>query len=293
MEVTVYADLLFLINAGMDGLCFCLTAKLLHRKLTPGRWILGSAAGGLYAVLALFPAIDRLPALLLDLAACVLLCAVTFGGRAGGGWRRLPPATAVYIVISMMMGGVMTALYNLFNLAGIYAYFPAADDGPGTWLFLILAAGGGLISLWGCRFFRRSAATRTCTVTVEIDGRSADMEALVDTGNRLRDPVGGRAVICVDPDALAPVLPASLREAIAAGHMDPARLADTAAIRRLRLIPTGTATGTGLLWGILPDRVEITAEGKRGPRRYPVEAVVAAAGEHLEVAALVPAELIE
>ena len=84
MEQTVYVDLYFLINFSMDFLCFFLLSKLLSVKLSFGRTIAASLLGGLYANLALFLPLSSLPALLLDMAACTLMCAVALLRRHEG-----------------------------------------------------------------------------------------------------------------------------------------------------------------------------------------------------------------
>ena len=53
MVQEVYVDLYFLINSCMNLLTLMISATLLHRKVNPGRAWLASAAGGLWAVVAL------------------------------------------------------------------------------------------------------------------------------------------------------------------------------------------------------------------------------------------------
>ena len=287
MEVEVYADLLFLINAGMDGLCFCLTGKLLHRKLSLWRVTAGSVLGGLYAVLSLFLNTGQAVVLAADLAICVFICLVAFGGKGNGGWKRMLSATGVYFLLSMVMGGVMTALYHLLNRAGIPALLPEGEDGLGAWLFLLLTVVGGIISLCGGRVFRRSATRVPCTVSITLDGRTTTLEGMVDTGNLLRDPVGGRTVICAEGDGLTNILSSEMARALGG---DTACLSSLplAEGRRIRIIPAGTATGSGLLYGFLPDTVTVAAEGKTP---HQVDAVIAIATLE-NVQALVPYELI-
>ena len=70
----VYADLLFLVNFSMDFLCYYLCARLLRRPLSLWRGIAASALGGIYAVAVLFLYADRVPAFLLDVIICFVLC---------------------------------------------------------------------------------------------------------------------------------------------------------------------------------------------------------------------------
>lgn len=289
MEVDVYADLLFLINAGMDGLCLLLTARLLHRRLNAGRLMLAAVMGGVYAVLALFWEVGQAVALGLDIAVCLLMCAAAFAAKGG----RLLPAVGIYVVLSMVMGGVMTALFNLLNRAGLSELIGSGEDGIGAWIFLLVALIGGAISLWGGRVAGRSRAVKHCRVRVELNGQEAVLRGILDSGNLLRDPMGGRAVICVRGEALKTVLSPSLFQVMNGLQSDVTALSDTADMRRLRFIPTKTATGERMLMGVRPDRVTVTCQGRRGEERREVDAILAV-GAHLpaDTDALVPGELI-
>ena len=293
MEVEVYADLLFLVNTGMDGLCLLLAGKLLHRRLRMWRVGLAAALGGVYAVIALFPDVGAGLSLLLDLAMCPIMCGVAFGGRGGGGIRGIFTVAGVYFLLSMALGGIMTALYHLLNRAGLASLLSEltgeGGDGLGSWLFLLLALVGGGMSLWGGRLSRRAARVSFCAVSVELEGRRVELRGMVDSGNLLRDPIGGRAVICADAHGLAGFLPPALMEMMK-GATSAASLSSADA-RRVRIIPAGTATGSGILYGFLPDRVLLTAEGSADGRE--VDAVVAVTSIQTNgVEALVPSDLI-
>lgn len=293
MEIEVYADLLFLINAGMDGLCLLLTGRLLHRRVRPWRVVIGTVLGGAYAVAALLlPDMGQAPSLLCDLAVCVVMCATVFGERRRRWARGLLTSAGVYFALSMALGGVMTALYHLLNRAGVAAILSelsgGGGDGLGSWMFLLLVLIGGAVSLWGGRLMRRSRAVRYCDLTVELDGKAATLRGMVDSGNLLRDPMSGRLVVCADGEALRGILSPSLAAVMEGASPDAIGLSSADA-RRVRIIPAGTATGAGILYSFLPDRMILTDGG--GERE--VDAVVAVTSVPTEgVEALIPAELM-
>ena len=297
MEATVYADLLFLINAGMDCLCLCMTARLLHRRPRGWRLVAGAVAGGVYAVIALLLPFGQALTVTVDVLVCIAMCTVVFGLREGRGIRGLLGAAAVYTALSMVMGGVLTALFNLFNRAGVAEHLPHGGEGVGAWLFLVFSVAGSVVSMRGGRLVRRSRTVRLCDVTVEVSGASLCLRGLVDSGNLLRDPAGGRSVICIGADAAKKLLSPALSAVMVSGGTDVSSLEDPADIRRLRLIPAGTATGGDILPGFRPDRIILTPDGGRARE---VDAVVAVTRETprgggavgAEVEALVPAELI-
>ena len=242
----IYADLYVLINFGMDLLCLTVTASLLH--LPARRWRILSAAGmgGLYALLSLLFSPAGLVGLLLDLLAALGLSSVAFAER-GNGFGRLLRVTGVYFLSSVLLGGVMTALYALLNRLDL-PLDSLQEDGLEAWIFALLGAAAGLATLKGGRLFAFSARRRYVTLTVTLFGKTATLRALLDSGNLLQDPLSGRGVIVADRRALRGLLPEKLTDL----------LADHELARLIRLIPVHSATGEGLLPAVIPEEVRVT-----------------------------------
>ncbi len=284
MVQTVYADLYFLINFSMDFLCFFLTAGLLSYKLSLGRTLAASALGGIYANVALFFEGPTFVALLLDMAACALMCAVAlFRPREA---RRLPLYTLVYIAISMVLGGVMTALFHLFNRLDL-PLSEVSSDGISVWLFAILGAIGGLVTHACSRFFSGRAARQHAELTVSCGASVCSLHALCDTGNSLREPIGGRPCIVVDCDRLRGVLPSELLAAAKKGELPSTELMARHG-GRIRLIPAQSATGERMLIAFRPDRVTVDS----GHGAHTVEALIVPSPLAHTADALVPPELM-
>lgn len=250
VEGEVYADLLFLVNFSMDFLCAYLTATLLHRRMIPWRMGLAAALGGVYAVVALFLTLPRLSALILDAGVCVLMCAVLFAAR-GVPLRFFGIACAVYAGVSMAMGGMMTALFNLLNRAGLpLEALEGEQDDISAWMFALLAAVSAVAGLRGSKLLRKSASRRFARLSITVDGRTAEMQALVDSGNMCRDPISGRPVIFIEPR----------RAQVLIGDRGAGKPSPEIS-RRFRLIPTETIDGKRMQTAYLPDKVTITDAG--------------------------------
>lgn len=245
-----------MINFSMDFLCFFLTCRLLGIRLVLWRVLIASAVGGIYAVAALFIEVGGVGALLLDILACVLMCAVAFAGVA-------PPlsATAVYIAVSMTLGGFMTALFSLLNRTPLHSG-SLGGDGIDAYAFALLALASGLITALGGAFFRRRVSKKYATVTVCLGGRKKTLDAFCDSGNLLCDPISLRPCVLADIDALGDLLPRSIADAArSAGGIDFAGLCREDA-RRIRMIPAQTAMGEGLLIALRMDEMLIGSGGK-------------------------------
>ena len=287
MEQVVYADIYFLINFSMDFLCLFLCAKLLATPFFIGRALISAALGGLYAILALFLDLAPLPSLLVDLFVCALLCAVAFFRR--GHARLSLISTPVFLAVSMLLGGVMTALFYLLNRLDL----PLSDlepDGLSAWGFAILAAISGLITYLSERFFRRRTSAKRATLVVTLLGRTVTLTALCDSGNLLRDPLSGKLCIVADADACRALVPPLLCEAAKRGKSPPPDL-PREILERIRLIPTHTATGEGLLIALRADKIQIFTN--KSP--YTVDALIALSplkGRADGTSALLPCELL-
>lgn len=251
MGQEVYADLYFLVNASMDLLCLIVTCTLLHRRTVRWRALLGAVLGGAYAVAALLLGWNGVPGVAADIIAAFCICALAFAGRrmSFGGILQ---ATAVYALTSVLMGGVMTALFSWLNRLEL-PLESLQGDGLSAWMFALLAAVAGILTVRGGRFFGRSQKTKSVILEATLFGKTVVLRAMVDSGNLLRDPVSGRSVIVVEQEKLRGVLPAAF-------YIEKGRgwIPDCEAARKVRLIPTQTATGTGLLTAFLPDRLLIT-----------------------------------
>ena len=244
----VYADLYFLVNACMDLLCLMISAAVLHRRILRRRAILGSILGGVYAVAALLLWIGGIFGLMLDLLAAVAIAAAVFwekGMRVG----ILLRISAAFALISALLGGIMTALYAGINRLEL-PFEALQGEGLSVWMFAVLAAVSGILSLRGGRFLGRSHRAKSVTLEVEMMGRCVTLRAMVDSGNLLRDPMSGRSVIVAEREKLREILPNGLE--------GDAWMRDAELARRVRLIPARTATGEGMLRAILPDRLTVT-----------------------------------
>ena len=275
MGQTVYVDLLFLINFSMDFLCFFITAKILSRKLPLIRAILGSALGGVYGVMALFPGYGTATALAVDALVCILMCLVVFAAK--GRMRDIPLFALVYIAVSMALGGFMTALFNLLNKTDIP--LEASDvqsDGISVWVFALLAIICAAITLFGGKFFKRKAEQTSAEIEIAYNGKKLKLRGLVDSGNLLREPISGKPCVVADISKLEKIMPQEILRA--ARKKDP-RAVETFKIenaRNIRLIPTRTAAGDGMLIGV---RVEsVTVSDKKGNKNLDVIIVPAELG---------------
>lgn len=254
----VYADLYFLINTSMNLLCLMITASLLHLRVKRWRAILAASLGAIYAVMSLIFGMGGISGFVADIAIAFVMCTVTFCLRPIS-LLHLLKCTAVQMLTSMLLGGIMTALYSLLNRIDL-PFDMLEGDGLSVWSFAILSAIAALMTSCGGRFLGRSAKMRCVTVNVTLFGSRITLRALVDTGNLLREPISGKGVIVANRATVLASLPKKITNILLS--KDPAVwLSDPTVAPRVRIVPIRTASGEALLPALLPDELHLI-EGK-------------------------------
>lgn len=291
MGQTVYGDLLFLINFSMDYLCFYITARLLHRDFPRIRALIASAVGGVYSVAILFAGLVPPLELVVTIAVGLIMCVIVFPRRKVG-FLRTCLCSLTYVGVSAALAGIMTAIFNMLNSLGLpLGSLEENGDGMPVWLFAVLAVVSGAATLAGGRFFRKKQSERTADVEITLGKRSVKLAAMFDSGNLLRDPISGRPIVVIDVDETVGMLPAEL--ILAVRRNDTANLTDLPpdTARRLRIVPSHTAHGSGVLCAFLPDRITVALPGESP---HEVNALIAPAklnGSASGFKALLPPEL--
>ena len=270
MEQEVYVDLYFLINACMNLLTLMITATLLHRKASRPRAWIAATVGGIWAVLALFSGMDDFLIILCDGAIIFLMSAIVFANPKTSFFTLLK-CTAVGVLTSMILGGVMTALYSLFNRIRL-PLDNTQENSASILVFAIIAALAGVATVQGGRFLGLSKKSEYVTVNAVLFGKSVTLRAMVDTGNRLREPISGRSVIVADKTRILALLPPSLSKDLQSPCAEK-WFSQKRYATHIRLVPTNTATGTGMLPAILPDKLTLTS----GKETYAADYLIAPA----------------
>ncbi len=282
MKQILYGDVLFFVNFTMDFLTLYVTAQILHRKVRPLRMALAAAIGAVYGVAACFMGGWLLFQIAINLAVSFLMCYVAFG-------TKLLSCCALFYGSGCLLGGVMTVLYGAVGgLSGAQTVFvdgsyrTLSGEIPLGWM-AVVAGITGAAAIAGGRIGKRNRVAEECVLTVIGEEGSQTLTGILDSGNFLIDPLGGRPVIVVAKGVLLPLLPEGLRPVFEAG--DPTLLASlpTELARRVRLIPSHSVGGDAMLLAFSPDALAVNGVEK--------EALLAASPAPLSHDAIVPAVL--
>jgi sigma-E processing peptidase SpoIIGA len=250
MEVTLYADVLFLVNFTMDFLTLFTVGSLLRRRVKTLRLVLSSALGGAYGVASCFMGGPLIFRLLINLAVSVIMCHIAFE-------KRIMPVLAAFYGGGCLLGGMLTALYSLITTSSIDPSAFGRDgvspsgDLPLGWTAVVASVMTVAVIAGGRKLKKRRDAFDV-TVTVSRPHASVTLSGICDSGNLLREPLTDRAVIIVERNAFL----STLKSDETKYFTEPIMTEDTP-LRSLRIIPCDSVGGHRILLGYIPESLSI------------------------------------
>ena len=169
----VYLDLVFILNFLVDFLLLLGTNRLSGFPPGLSRCAWAALLGAVYSALCLVPGLRFLGNLLWRTVSLALMGSLAFGAD-----RSALKRTAVFLLLSMALGGLVVSL------------------GRNDFAALALAAA---LCFGLCRlsFGQTVGGREYVPLTLTYNGRTASLIALRDSGNTLRDPVTGEQVLVV------------------------------------------------------------------------------------------------
>lgn len=196
MNEIIYVDVLFILNFFVTYLLLLTTKYLLKRETKMWRLLLAAAIGGLYSFIILVPNVPDFLSFAGKFlsAAIMVLVAFPFQNRKAffRGFLFFFAAGFIYV-------GTMIACWLTFQPKGLVInnssiYF---NISPKLLIFSSLIA--YIISTVIIKLHNRSTAkSQLYTVLVENAGKSVQLKALVDSGNKLKEPFSNSPIIVMD-----------------------------------------------------------------------------------------------
>lgn len=180
--MTVYVDGVFLLNFLVDFLLLSAASRLCGFPTKPIRVALGALLGGLYAACCLIPGFYFLGNTLWRTVSLGLMSVIAYGVSKSAMRQGL-----VFAFLSMALGGVVMGMGK-----------------GGFWGIVCGAVTVCLLCFVGFR--GRIGGTSYVPVELHYGDKILHITALQDTGNTLRDPITGRAVLVVGADTALELL---------------------------------------------------------------------------------------
>ena len=185
MYYEIYIDTLLLVNFVMNLYCLELVNVICMRTATRRRVVLGSVLGAvMYLIPFCIPGVAWIKLLFCFPLAAGLMIGVTFHTASFGAFIRV---VGLMLLASLAFGGCMIMLVRIFPMTqGIF-----------TKILGVMGA-GALICMEISYLLQKSSMPDLCTVELFGKGAGMTVNALIDTGNGLFEPISGKPVCILE-----------------------------------------------------------------------------------------------
>ncbi len=253
----IYADILFLLNFAVNYLLLLATAKISAAYVSRVKISLGALLGAAYALAAVLMAQTVMQSIWFKIGAALIMLLTCFGRE-----RGLLRITLIFFAVSAAFGGVVLAA----SLAGGGGVMDALVPVSLKVLLLSFAVSYALLTLVFRKLGRRREGGFAHTV-IEYSGRRTEINALVDTGNSLTDPLSGKPVIIAETKAVLGLFDAKAAGILLSDEENVSHMLEKLSECGLmfRLLPfSSVGTKRGMLIAFRPDKIIVNGRDKTG-----------------------------
>ncbi|MGI6175573.1 MAG: sigma-E processing peptidase SpoIIGA [Christensenellales bacterium] len=252
----VYIELVFLDNLCMNFVILYLASKMACADSPPWRALLSAGLGALYSVAYLPAGNTLLRSFFIKIPLSLLMTLIAFGIS-----KRYLRALGAFYGVTFLLGG---AMFGLFYFTGTGVYTPGVLITSGFPLRIALLS-CALVML-GLKCYRRYCFRRIHTekrLRLRLE-KTCTLEALLDTGHSLKEPISGHDVIIVDYDDIKHALPSCLLNVFDQGgdvYQATCKLLGGRWESRFRLIPYYTVQQGSVMLALKPYCAELYEDG--------------------------------
>ena len=253
---TLYIDVYFLINFTVDILAAFVSLRLLNIATTVKRLVFTGITGAILAILHLFLGDNKFVGILMY--ACFSFLVTVIACRKASASRRIKFLILFYIS-TFTIGGIVSYIYDLLDehIGNALAYLDSGAENRKMLFFSLII----LLVIGVFRFlimiFSNSMGEKSVRIGICIDEKRMELDALIDSGNLVRDPMNMNPVIFIKKATAGRLFPSALLE-----------LADIDKLaysykKRVRLVPVTRNGATHVMTGVRVDSVCLIKEGGR------------------------------
>ena len=255
----VYADILIVLNIIVDYFLLLLSSGVLHRKIKPWRTVLGAVEGGIFSLYIFLPQFDFFAELIIRISVCFIISFTVFGFV---NLKSFLKASGIFFTVTCFYGGSMTAVWKLLKPNGMVinnsvVYFDISALAL-IWCTVIFYL---LFTLLSRLFSSNHSMASRCSVCLYYKEKAAEFNAIVDTGNSIKDVFGSSDIIIADKTVANLLF----------GQTD--ININTELKSRYRAIPCTTVSGADILDGFRCDSGVVNQSGKSYKLKNPILAV--------------------
>lgn len=262
--MTIYIDIIILENLIMNYIILYATGLISKNRIYYFRILCASLIGAIYSVAQYVSDLQIYSNLIMKVSLSIIIVFVAFNPQ---GVKKLCKQLLLFYLTTFTFGGVATYLIymlkpeNVIIRNGMFV---------GTYVLKVIFIGaivGTIILIISFKLAKNKITKKDmiCQVKIVLNKKEKILNAIVDTGNMLKEPITGNPVMVVERTSLYDLMPKEIlnnTEDILGGDFEkiPEEIKGEY-IHRLKIIPfSSLGKQNGMLVGIKPEEVEVINE---------------------------------
>lgn len=239
--MTVYADVLIIVNTVIDFFILLSAQKLAKVECKTYRCILAAFLGGILSLYIFAPNYGVVINMLVWLLSSAIIVLSVCGKQQIKKYLKL---TVSYIFSNAVYGGVVIAFWTLFKPKGMLIYNGVVYYQISPLILLTITVFCYLAITLSERIFKNKAPmAKRCKLILFYKEIQLELTAIIDTGHSLCDPFSEKSVIIIDEAVIENLLNITEQS-------------------KYRLIPYNDISGRGMLNAFVADKVQIFVDNK-------------------------------
>lgn len=262
--MTIYIDIIIVENLIMNYIILYATGLISKNKIYYFRIFLASLIGAIYAVTQYVSKLYIYSNIIVKIILSIIIVFVAFNPQ---NIKKMCKQLVLFYLATFTFGGVATYLIyvlkpqNIIIKNGMYI---------GTYVLKVIFIGailGTVILNIGFKFAKNKITKKDmiCKIKIKLNKKEIILNAMVDTGNMLKEPITGNPVVVVEKTELYDLIPKEILdniESILGGDFEkiPEDIKNEY-IPKLKIIPfSSLGKQNGMLVGIKPEKLEVINE---------------------------------
>ena len=260
--MTIYIDVIIVENLIMNYIILYATGTISKVKISYLRIFCSSLIGAIYAITEYTFKLNIYSNIIIKTILSVIIIYVAFNPQ---NIKKMCKQLIIFYVTTFTFGGIATYLIyvlkpqNIIIKNGMYV---------GTYVLKVIFIGaiiGTIILFIAFKQVKSKITKKDMICKIKINGKEKTLDAMVDTGNMLKEPITGTPVAVVERTSLYDLLPKEIlnnTESILGGDFKniPEDI-KREYIPKLKIIPFASlGKQNGMLVGIKPEKIEIINE---------------------------------
>ncbi len=262
--MSIYIDIILIENLIMNYIILYATAIISKNKVYHLRKILASLIGAIYVIIQYISKLNIYSNIIIKIILSIIIVIVAFKPQ---NFKSMFKQLILFYVTTFTFGGVATYLIyvikptNIIIKNGMYV---------GTYILKVIFIGaiiGSIILIIAFKMTKNKITKKDmiCQIKIKLNKKEKTINAMVDTGNMLKEPITGNPVVVVEKSVLYDLMPKDILnniESILGGDFE--KISENIKkeyIPKLKIIPfSSLGKQNGMMIGIKPEKIIIINE---------------------------------